>query len=145
MTACDIYNYKRMFKGKIGNYILCIMSFFKTCLSKFPLNWFSKIFSTYCAANGPIGLCVMRNISVSVPLFPQCWAIFVGVLLPPQPTTFKLRVLLFLDVSFYCTVFQTFFVFYLVEQKYEKNVRNFRWTPAFTHCLRLQFNYYLFQ
>jgi hypothetical protein len=50
------------------------------------------------------------------------WAVFVGVPVPQQPTTSNLRVFFFLYVCFcfaISTVFQAFFVSYLVEPKYE--------------------------
>ena len=55
--------------------------------------------------------------------FYNAWAVFMGVSVPQQPTTSNLRVLFCLYVC-YCfaiiTVFQAFFVSYLVEPKYEK-------------------------
>jgi len=57
--------------------------------------------------------------------FQNAWAVLVAVSVPQQPTTSNLRVFFFLYVSF-CfainTVFQAFFVSYLVEPKYEKKI-----------------------
>jgi len=55
--------------------------------------------------------------------FHNVWAVFVGVSVPQQPTNSSLRVLFFLYVCFcfaISTIFQAFFVSYLVEPKYEK-------------------------
>jgi len=53
------------------------------------------------------------------------WSVFVGVAVPQQPTTSTLRIFFFLYVCFcfaISTVFQAFFVSYLVEPKYEKKL-----------------------
>ena len=55
--------------------------------------------------------------------FHNAWAVFVGVSVPQQPTTSRLRIVFFLYVCFsfaISTVFQAFFVSYLVEPNYEK-------------------------
>jgi hypothetical protein len=53
------------------------------------------------------------------------WAIFVGISVPEMPKTWKLRIF-FLIYVWYCfamsTVFQAFFVSYLVEPGYEKKI-----------------------
>jgi hypothetical protein len=53
------------------------------------------------------------------------WAIFIGVSVPEMPKTWKLRIF-FLFYVWYCfamsTVFQAFFVSYLVEPGYEKKI-----------------------
>jgi len=57
--------------------------------------------------------------------FHNAWAVFMGVSVPQQPTTSTLRVFFFLYVCFcfaISTVFQAFFVSYLVEPKYEKKI-----------------------
>ena len=57
--------------------------------------------------------------------FHNAWAVLVGVSVPQQPTTSSLRVFFFLYVCFcfsISTVFQAFFVSYLVEPKYEKKL-----------------------
>jgi hypothetical protein len=57
--------------------------------------------------------------------FHNAWAVFLAVSIPQQPTTSNLRFFFFLYVCF-CfvinTVFQAFFVSYLVEPKYEKKL-----------------------
>ena len=69
------------------------------------------------------GLCVMRHTykSLSHCLY-NAWTVFIGVSVPQQPTSSSVRVFFFLYVCFcfaISTVFQAFFVSYLVEQKYE--------------------------
>jgi len=57
--------------------------------------------------------------------FHNAWAVFVGVSVPQQPTTSRLRIFFFLYVCFcfsISTVFQAFFVSYLVEPNYEKKL-----------------------
>ena len=57
--------------------------------------------------------------------FHNAWAVFVGVPVPQQPTTSRIRVFFFLYVCFcfaFSTVFQAFFVSYLVQPKYEKQL-----------------------
>jgi hypothetical protein len=57
--------------------------------------------------------------------FQNAWAVFMGVSVPQQPTTSTLRVFFFLYVCFcfaISTVFQAFFVSYLVEPMYEKKL-----------------------
>jgi hypothetical protein len=60
--------------------------------------------------------------------FHSAWAIFMGVSLPDMPRTSKLRILFFLYVC-YCfaisTVFQTFFMSFLVETGYERGIETF--------------------
>jgi len=58
--------------------------------------------------------------------FHNAWAVFVGVSVPQQPTTSSMRVFFCLYVCFcfaISTVFQAFFVSYLVEPKYEKQLQ----------------------
>jgi len=58
--------------------------------------------------------------------FHTAWGIFVGVSVPQRPTTSILRVFFCLYVCFcfvISTLFQTFFVSYLVEPKYEKQLQ----------------------
>jgi len=79
----------------------------------------------WCASNGPYrSVCNETHTYQSLSsCFHNVWAVFVGVPVPQQPTTTGLRVLIFLYVCFcfsISTVFQTFFVSYLVEPKYEK-------------------------
>jgi hypothetical protein len=54
------------------------------------------------------------------------WAIFIGVSVPEMPKTWKLRIFLLIYV-WYCfamsTVFQAFFVCYLVDPGYEKKIQ----------------------
>ena len=60
--------------------------------------------------------------------FHNAWAVFMGVAVPQQPTTSTLRVFFFLYLCFcfaISTVFQAFFVSYLVEPKYEKKIETF--------------------
>ena len=57
--------------------------------------------------------------------FHNAWAIFVGVSFPQQPTNSGLRIFFFLYVCFcfaISTVFQAFFVSYLVKPMYEKKL-----------------------
>jgi len=83
----------------------------------------------WCAGNGPY-----RSVSNETHIykslsncFHHTWAVFVGVSVPQQPTCSNLRVFFFLYVCF-CfairTVFQAFFVSYLVEPMYEKKLES---------------------
>jgi hypothetical protein len=57
--------------------------------------------------------------------FKNAWAVFMGVAVPQQPTTSTVRVFFFLYgcfCFFISTVFQAFFVFYLVEPMYKKKL-----------------------
>jgi len=57
--------------------------------------------------------------------FHNAWAVFLGVSVPQQPTTSILRFIFLLYVCFcfaISTVFQAFFVSFLVEPKYEKKI-----------------------
>jgi hypothetical protein len=57
--------------------------------------------------------------------FHSAWAVFMAVSVPQQPTTSTLRVLFFLYVWFcfaISTVFQAFFVSYLVDPMYENKI-----------------------
>jgi len=61
--------------------------------------------------------------------FHNAWAVFVGVSVPQQPTSSSLRVFFFLYVCFcfaISTVFQAFFVSYLVEPMYEKKLETIK-------------------
>ena len=61
--------------------------------------------------------------------FHNVWAVFVGVSVPQQPRSSILRVVFFLYVCFcfaISTVFQAFFVSYLVEPKYGKKLETLR-------------------
>jgi len=81
----------------------------------------------WCASNGPYRS--VRNETHTYQSLSTCfqntWAVLVAVSVPQQPTTSSLRVFFFLYVCF-CfainTVFQAFFVSYLVEKKYEKKI-----------------------
>ena len=81
----------------------------------------------WCAGNGPYRPLynethTYQSLSYS---FQNAWAVLVGVGVPQQPTTSSLRVFFFLYVCFcftISTVFQAFFVSYLVEPKYEKKI-----------------------
>jgi len=81
----------------------------------------------WCAGNGPYR--VVRNETHTFRSLTSCfqntWAILVAVSIPQQPTTSNLRIFFFLYVCFcfaISTVFQAFFVSYLVEKKYEKKI-----------------------
>jgi len=74
----------------------------------------------WCAGNGPY-----RSLASC---FQNTWSVFVAVSVPQQPTNFNLRLFFFLYVCFcfaISTVFQAFFVSYLVEPKYEKKIETF--------------------
>ena len=84
----------------------------------------------WCASNCPYrSVCnetqTYRSLSSC---FHNAWAVLVAVSVPQQPITSSLRVYFFLYVCFcfaISTVFQAFFVSYLVEPKYEKKIENF--------------------
>jgi len=85
----------------------------------------------WCASNGPYrSVCNEIHTYQSLSnCFHNVWAIFVGVSVPQQPTTSTLRVSFFLYVCFcfaISTVFQAFFVSYLVEPKYGKKLETLR-------------------
>jgi hypothetical protein len=81
----------------------------------------------WCAGNGPyrsVGTETHTYQTLSNS-FQNAWAVFMGVSVPRQPTASSLRVFFFLYVCFcfaISTVFQAFFVSYLVEPKYEKQL-----------------------
>jgi len=79
----------------------------------------------WCAGNGPYWSVVKETHTYQSPsnCFNNVWAFFVAVSLPQQPTTSSPRFFFFLYVCFcfsISTVFQAFFVSFLVEPKYEK-------------------------
>jgi hypothetical protein len=81
----------------------------------------------WCAGNVPnLSVCNMTHSYQSLSdCFHNVWAVFVAVSVPRQPRSSTLRVFSFLYVCFcfaISTVFQAFFVSYLVEPKYEKNL-----------------------
>ena len=81
----------------------------------------------WCAKNGPKrSVCNETHTYQSLSnCFHNVWAVFVGVSVPQQPTTSRLRGFFFLYVCFcfaISTVFQAFFVSYLVEPKYGKKL-----------------------
>jgi hypothetical protein len=81
----------------------------------------------WCAGNGPYrSVGTETQTYQSLPkCFPDAWAVFVGVSVPQQPTASSLRVFFLLYVCFcvaISTVFQAFFVSYLVEPNYEKQL-----------------------
>jgi len=83
----------------------------------------------WCAANVPYrSVCNVTHTYQSLShCFHNAWAVFLGVAVPQQPTISTLRVFFFLYVCFcfaISTVFQAFFVSYLVEPKYEKKLEN---------------------
>jgi len=81
----------------------------------------------WCAGNGPYRSVynethTYQSLSYC---FQDAWAVLVAVSVPQQPTTSSLRVFFFAYVCFcfaISTVFQAFFVSYLVEPKYEKKI-----------------------
>ena len=81
----------------------------------------------WCAGNVPYrSVCNETHTYQSLSnCFHNAWAVFMAVSVPQQPTTSGVRVFFFLYVCF-CfainTVFQAFFVSYLVEPKYEKKL-----------------------
>jgi len=83
----------------------------------------------WCAGNIPYrSVCNETNTYQSLTgCFHNAWAVFVGVPIPQQPKNFSLRIFFFLYVCFcfaISTVFQAFFVSYLVEPKYEKQLES---------------------
>jgi len=81
----------------------------------------------WCAGNGPYrSVCNETHTYQSLSTcFHNAWAVFMGVSLPQQPTSSILRVFFILYICFcfaVSTVFQAFFVSYLVEVKYEKKL-----------------------
>ena len=81
----------------------------------------------WCDRNGPYrSVCDETHTYQSLSnCFHNVWAVFVGVSVPQQPTTSRLRGFFFLYVCFcfaISTVFQAFFVSYLVEPNYEKKL-----------------------
>jgi len=84
----------------------------------------------WCAGNGPCRPLynethTYQSLSYS---FQNAWAVFVGVSVPQQPTNSSLRFFFFLYVCFcfaISTIFQAFFVSYLVEPNYEKKIETF--------------------
>jgi len=80
-----------------------------------------------CAGNGPYrSVCndTHRYWSLSN-CFHNVWAVFVGVPVPQQPKTYSIRIFFFNFVCFcfaLSTVFQAFFVSYLVEPQYERRI-----------------------
>ena len=81
----------------------------------------------WCAGNGPYrSVCNETHTYQSLSnCFHNAWAVFVAVSVPQQPTTSSLRVFFLLYVCFcfaISTVFQAFFVSYLVEPKNEKKI-----------------------
>jgi hypothetical protein len=84
----------------------------------------------WCAGNGPYrSVCNETHTYQSLSnCFHNVWAVFVGVSVPQQPTNCSFRVIFSLYVCFcfaISTVFQAFFVSYLVEPKYEKKLETF--------------------
>ena len=84
----------------------------------------------WCARNGPNrSVCNETHIYQSLSsCFQNAWAVLLAVSVPQQPTTASLRVFFLLYVCFcfaISTVFQAFFVSYLVEPKYEKKLETF--------------------
>jgi len=78
----------------------------------------------WCAGNIPYRTHTYQSLSHC---FQNVWAVFMGVAVPQQPRTSTLRVFFFLYVCFcfaISTVFQAFFVSYLVEPIYEKKLDN---------------------
>jgi len=81
----------------------------------------------WCAGNGPNrSVCNEAHTYQSLSsCFQNTWAVLVAVSVPQQPTRSSLRSFFFLYVCFcfaISTVFQAFFVSYLVEPKYEKKI-----------------------
>jgi ABC-type amino acid transport substrate-binding protein len=81
----------------------------------------------WCVGNGPyrsVGTETHTYRSLSN-CFQNAWSVFVAVSVPRQPTASSLRVFFFLYVCFcfaISTVFQAFFVSYLVEPKFEEKL-----------------------
>jgi hypothetical protein len=81
----------------------------------------------WCAGNGPYrSVCTETHKFWSLSnCFYNAWSVLLGVALSQQPRNSSLRVFFFLYVCFcfaISTVFQAFFVSYLVEPKYEKKL-----------------------
>jgi len=83
----------------------------------------------WCASNGPYRS--VRNETQTYRSLSNCfqnvWAIFLAVSVPQQPKNFNLKFLFLLNVCFsfaISTVFQAFFVYYLVEPEYEKRIES---------------------
>ena len=81
----------------------------------------------WCAGNGPYRFACneIHTYQSLSNCFHNALAVFVGVSVPQQPRTSTLRVLFFMYVCFcfaISSVFQAFFVSYLVEPKYEKKL-----------------------
>ena len=81
----------------------------------------------WCVDNGPYrSVCNETHTYQSLSnCFQNAWAVLVAVSVPQQPTASSLRVFFFLYVCFcfsISTVFQAFFVSYLVEPMYEKKI-----------------------
>ena len=81
----------------------------------------------WCAGNVPYrSVCNDTHTNWSLSnCFHNVLAVFVGVSVPQQPTTSRIRVFFFHYVCFcfaVSTIFQAFFVSYLVEPKYEKRI-----------------------
>jgi hypothetical protein len=81
----------------------------------------------WCAGNVPYrSVCNKAHTYQSLSnSFHNVWAVFVAVSVPQQPRSSTLRVFFFLYICFcfaISTVFQAFFVSYLVEPKYEKKL-----------------------
>jgi len=104
----------------------------------------------WCAGNGPYrSVCNEIHTYQSLSnCFHNVWAFFVGVSAPQQLTTSNLRVFFFLYVC-YCfaisTVFQAFFVSYLVEPNYEKKLETLEdlFYSDVVYCYHPIFNYVL--
>jgi hypothetical protein len=84
----------------------------------------------WCAANGPYR--TVLNETYTYRSLSKClqnvWAIFIAVSVPQQPTTSTLRVFVFLYVCFgftSSTIFQAFFVSYLVAPMYGNKLDTF--------------------
>ena len=84
----------------------------------------------WCAGNGPYQS--VRNETHTYQSLSSCfqntWSVLVGVSVPQQPTNSSLRVFFCLYVCFcfaISTVFQAFFVSYLVEPMHEKEIETF--------------------
>ena len=81
----------------------------------------------WCAGNGPYWPLYNENHTYHSLSYciQNAWGVLVGVGVPQQPTTSSLRVFFFLYVCFsfaISTLFQAFFVSYLVEPNYEKKI-----------------------
>ena len=84
----------------------------------------------WCAGNGPYRSVYNETHTFQSQsyCFQNAWAVFVGVSVPQQPTNSSLRFFFFLYVCFcfaISTIFQAFFVSYLVEPNYEKKIETF--------------------